>query len=327
MCQLTPHLRRRGPHRWLLLLLILAWAAPASAQGQPLDLATYELTLREARAAAARGDRLEVEQAAPALAEATAVRMPDGALAPVDNAWLAAELRKPAPDLPMVAARLGALIDALSAPADAAPAGALVRLDEILARPPFAQREVRPREPGPIDRLLEWLLEQLGRMFESVARVAGGPPGTTVSWLFVALGVALVLAVLVVWLRGLRRTLRGEATLVAPAALAARDTADARAQARALAETGDYRGAVRLLALAALLWLDERGVLPYDPHQTNREHLGRLRQAPAARERLAPVVDTADRVWYGGAPLDAAGYAELERQVEALGAAPGAEQR
>jgi hypothetical protein len=75
---------------------------------------------------------------------------------------------------------------------------------------------------------------------------------------------------------------------------------------------------VRLLALAALLWLDKRGALPYDPHQTNREHLGRLRERPAARASLAPIVETADRVWYGGAPLDAAGYAEVARQVDGL---------
>jgi hypothetical protein len=305
----------------LLLLLALLWAAPAAAQGQPLPLADYERLLREARAAAARGDRLEVEIAAAPLSAARAVAMPDGALAAVDNAWLAAELRRTNPDLPMVAARLGALIDALAVAGPAPPPDALARLQAILDRPPLGQPDEPPREPSPLERFLLWLLEQFGRVFQPVAEVAQGVPGTAVSWVITALGAALVVAVLVVWLRGLRHTLRAEAALASPADLAARDTADARARAETLAREGDYRGAVRFLALAALLWLDERKALAYDPHQTNREHLARLRERPAAREGLAPIVDAADRVWYGGAPLDAAGYAEVARQVDALRAA------
>lgn len=300
----------------LLTLVALAWAAPAAAQGRPLDLAEYERLLREARAAAARGDRLEVELAAAPLTAARDIRMPDGALAGVDNSWLAAELRRPDPDLPMVAARLGALIDALAVAWPAPPPDALDRLEAILARPPF--QEV-PREPGPLERLLRWLLEQLGRMFEPIAELGQGAPGTAASWLLTAGGGVLVLVVLIIWLRGLRGAVRGEAALTSPAELAARDTADARARAEALARAGDYRGAVRFLALAALLWLDERGALTYDPHQTNHEHLRRLRERPAASARLAPIVETADRVWYGGQPLDASGYAEVASQLDGLG--------
>ncbi len=302
------------------LLLLLAWGlstGPAAAQGQPLELARYESLLREARAAATRGDRLEVEQAAAALA-VTAVLMPDGTLAPVDTAWLTAELSKPTPDLPLVATRLGGLIDALAYVAPPAPPDAAERLEQILARPPFGRPDDTPNERGPLEEFIIWLLQQLGGLFRPVADIAAGAPGTAVSWLLIALGAALVLAVLGLWLRGLRRALGPTAAIASPAELAARDTADARAQAAALARTGDYRGAARLLALAALLWLDEGGILPYDPHQTNREHLGRLGERPAARAGLSPIVDTAERVWYGGAPLDAAGYAEVERQVEAL---------
>lgn len=304
------------------LLAALALATPAAAQEQEIELAAYERLLRETRAAAARGDRLEVEQAAAAFVGARAVVMPDGSRAPVDNAWLADELARPTPDLPMIAARLGALLDAMAFIATPAPPDAAERLEEILARPPFAERQA-PAEPGPIERFLEWLFGRIGRLFQPVAEATAGAPGTAVSWAVTGLGAALVLAVLVLWLRGLRRTLRAEAALPPPAALEARDTADARQQARALAGAGDYRGAARLLALAALLWLDERGVLPYDPHQTNREHLRRLGAHPEAQAGLAPIVETADRVWYGGAPLDAAGYAEVEAQVEALRAVEG----
>jgi hypothetical protein len=315
----TITLRVRSILTFLAMLLIaLACVAPAAAQDPSISLGEYERLLREARAAAARGDRIDVELAARTLTSASAVVMPDGARALVDNGWLAAELARQTPDLPMVAARLGALIDALAVIAPPAPPDAHDRLQAILDAPPFGRTAQPPREPGPFERFIVWLFERLAELFQPVAEAAGGAPGTAASWLLTAFGTALVIAVLAIWLRGLRRTLQAEASLPSPAELAARDTADARAQARALAQSGDYRGAARLLALAALLWLDERGVLPYDPHQTNREHLSRLRDRAAARAGLAPIVETADRVWYGGAPLDAAGYAEVERQVEAL---------
>lgn len=303
----------------LLLLVALSWAAPAAAQEQTLELADYERLLRAARAAAARGDRLDLDQLAPPLSEATGVLMPGGALASVDNGWLSAELARPSPDLALVAARLGALIDALAVGDPPDPAVASAQLEQILSRPPFNER---PREPSWLDllieRLFEWLFGQLEPVAEPMVDAASGAPGTLVSWLLIGLAAALIIAVLVVWLRGLRRATRAGATLPSPAELAARDTADAQAQAATLARSGDFRGATRLLALAALLWLDERGALPYNPHQTNREHLQRLRERPALSAGLAPVVETADRVWYGDAPLDAAGYATVERQVAEL---------
>jgi hypothetical protein len=303
----------------ILLLVALTWAAPAAAQGQTIDLADYERLLRAARAAAARGDRLDLDQLAPPLTQASGVLMPGGAVASVDNGWLSVELASSSPDLPLVAARLGALIDALAVGDPPDPAAASAQLEQILSRPPFSER---PREPSWLDqmlqRLLEWLFGQLEPVAEPMVDAATGPPGTLASWLLIALAAALIIAVLVVWLRGLRRATRAAATLPSPAELAARDTADAHAQAAALARAGDFRGATRLLALAALLWLDERGALPYNPHQTNREHLQRLRQHPELGDELAPVVETADRVWYGGAPLDAAGYAAVERQVAEL---------
>lgn len=299
-------------------ILAIPGARPAAAQGQPLDLAVYERLLREAQAAASRGDRFSLDEVAPRLVATPGVRLPDGSVALADNSWLAAELARPNPRLDQIAARLGALVDALAAPPSSAPADAEARLEEILSRPPFADPSERPREPGWLERFFEWLAGLLGEVTVPVGEAATGAPGTAASWALTAAGAALVIAVLALWLRGLGRNLRPAAALPPAATPEARDQADARTQAAALARSGDYRGAVRLLALAALLWLDEGGQLRYDAHQTNREHLQRLRDKPDLRSRLAPVVDTADRVWYGNAPLDAAGYAAYERQVDAL---------
>jgi hypothetical protein len=315
--------RRRSALRLLALLgaalLALSWPAPpAAAQEATIELAAYELLLREAQAAAARGDRISLDLVAPRLVALEAVRLPDGSAAPVDNRWLAEELARPLPRLDRIGARLGALVDAMAAPPPSAPADAEARLDALLARPPFADLNAEPRAPGWLDRFFEWLGGLLGDVAQPVGEAAGGTPGSFASWLVAVTGAALVLGVLVIWLRGLRRAIRPGAALAPAAAAEARDEADARTQAAALARAGDYRGAVRLLALAALLWLDEGGRLRYDAHQTNREHLARLRDQPELRRRLAPVVETADRVWYGGAPLDAAGYAAFTRTVDEL---------
>jgi hypothetical protein len=302
----------------VLALLLIALACVAPAHAQPLDLAGYVRLLREAYAAAERGDRIGLEQAAPALIAAERVALPAGGSAPADNAWLAQALGGPNPDMPAIAARLGGLIDALSAPAVEPPADAEQRLRDILARPPFDQPQAAPREPSWLDRLLEWLIQQLGRTFAPVNRAAGSNGGW-LSWAIAGVGAALIVAVLWIWLGGLRRSLAPRAR--AHSANPADDelgASEAALRAAALAHAGDYRSAARLLYLSSLLWLDERGRLRYERALTNREYLDRLADRPALRARLRPVVETFDRVWYGKAPLDAEGFASYERAVAAL---------
>ncbi|MCS6882619.1 MAG: DUF4129 domain-containing protein [Oscillochloridaceae bacterium] len=299
------------------LALSLASVVPVAAQEATLSLAAYEQALREAHAAAERGDRISLELVAPRLIAATAVALPGGGSAPADNRWLAEELARPEPRLPLIAARLGALIDTLSSAGPSPPDDALERLEEILSRPPFARAEPQPREPGPLDQFFERLGHLLDGLVDPIGEAAG-PSATVAGWMLLAAGAALVIAVLWLWLRGLRRTLRVETRLDARPDVTTRTAAEARDRADELARQGNYREAVRVLALAALLWLDERGRLRYEPHQTNREHLARLRDQPPLYERLAPVVETADRVWYGGAPIDDRGYAEYARRVSEL---------
>ncbi|NCC36758.1 MAG: DUF4129 domain-containing protein, partial [Chloroflexia bacterium] len=179
------------------LLIVLMLPTLAYAQAQPLDLASYERLLREGRAAALRGDRLDVEQIAQVLAGTSEVVMPDGTLAPVETTWLTEELARANPDLPLIAGRMGALLDALAAPLEVEPADALERLEAILAAPPFADREQAPREPSWLDQFLTWLFEQLGRFAQPVADTASGPAGTLTSWLLTAAGAALLIVVLV----------------------------------------------------------------------------------------------------------------------------------
>nr|WP_255603998.1 DUF4129 domain-containing protein [Oscillochloris sp. ZM17-4] len=132
------------------------------------------------------------------------------------------------------------------------------------------------------------------------------------------IGLLIIGAVLAAWVGGLRRALAPTARLRDDDPEAGLSAGDAALNASALARSGDYRRAARLLYLSSLLWLDERGRLRYDRALTNREHLDRLGDDPALRERLRPVVETFDRVWYGDMPLDATGYAAYEGEVAAL---------
>ena len=67
----------------------------------------------------------------------------------------------------------------------------------------------------------------------------------------------------------------------------------------------NFREALRSLYLAALLHLQERGLVSYDKSLTNREHLRELKAHPNLQNVLRPVVHTFDDVWYGHKPCNA----------------------
>jgi hypothetical protein len=290
---------------------------PSYAQGGGPSLGDYEGWLREAFVAAQRGDRLGLEQVAPRLVDTRAVSLGAGASAPVDNGWLRAALEAPDPDMPAIAARLGALIDALAAPPSTSPDDAQERLRRILAGPPFAQPQ--PTQPSWLGDLLDWLFRLLARLLEPAVR-AGAGSSSLIGWLAFGVGLlalAAILAYIIVKVRrGTTRDARARTDDDPEANLTA---AAAREQAATLASGGDYRAAVRFMYLAALLRLDERGLLRYDRALTNREYLDRLGDNAALRAQLAPVVETFDRVWYGYAPLDAPGFEQYRRTVEDVG--------
>ena len=139
-------------------------------------------------------------------------------------------------------------------------------------------------------------------------------------WLFAVLGLAAVLWPARRWLRRLLLDLVADADLGRDGALddVPPSSAAARQQAAALAEIGNYREGIRRLYLAALLQLEERGLLRYDRSLTNREYLVQLRQRPTVQARLAPIVMTFDDVWYGVHEPDAAKFADYAAAVADL---------
>lgn len=322
-------MRRAGA--WLLGIWVAVWllSQPAHAQQPPSSPEEYERLVRQAYAAASRADRVGLDEAAARLVTLREVQLADGHRVPVDNAWLQEALASEPPDLRMISARLGALLDALGQPTAAPPPDALARLNQIFAQPPFADREAPSfwtRFWNAVGEALldviEWLLRRLP------LPTPGSGTGGSAAWdrisplgaLLLGLGLLLVVALVIYAVRSVRRTLVRDARLRAQTAAAEEriTTTTALDRAQALAQQGDYRSAARYLYLSALLWLDERQRLRYDRSLTNREVLEQARSDPALYQRLRPVVATFERVWYGLRPLDREAYHTYQQQVQAL---------
>ncbi len=315
---------------WLVLLL-LALALPLGAQAQaaPPTLEQYEQLVREAYAAATRSDRIGLDEVAARLVEAREVALPNGDAAPVDNQWLAEALAQEPPEFQLIAARLGAILDAAGQSRRASDPAALQKLDEVFSKPPFQNREVPSawtqfwRAVGnAMGDFFEWLFRSIPNSGNSAA-----PPTPSsfsslspLGWALLVLGLLLVLAIVVYAVRGVRQSVVRDAKARDDAAaedenISAGDAVD---RAHIEARGGDYRTAVRYLYLSSLLWLDERKLLRYDRSLTNREYLQRASGNPALHERLAPVVGTFERVWYGRRTLKEADFLAYEAQINSL---------
>jgi hypothetical protein len=79
-------------------------------------------------------------------------------------------------------------------------------------------------------------------------------------------------------------------------------------EAARLASAGDFRSALRLVYLAALLKLDERDLIRFDRTGTNWEYLSRVRGKPELYGALRPVTLAFDRKWYGHEPATESDY-------------------
>lgn len=85
-------------------------------------------------------------------------------------------------------------------------------------------------------------------------------------------------------------------------------TAKALSEAARLAAAGDFRSALRLVYIAALLVLDERELIRFDRSGTNWEYLAALKSHPKIQGALRPVTVVFDRKWYGHEPASESDY-------------------
>lgn len=162
----------------------------------------------------------------------------------------------------------------------------------------------------------EWL-KWIAEAFEAIA-----PLLKYLFWIGVALIAALVLYALVRELLRLRMPAARPKTAAAevirewrPDAAAARDLLTA---ADALATEGRYAEAAHLILLRSVEDIERRRPRSVRPALTTREIAGLTALPAAARPAFAKIGSVVERSLFGGAPVEAADYAECRRDYEAF---------
>jgi hypothetical protein len=198
---------------------------------------------------------------------------------------------------------------AIALAAETATEQQLQTLRDILARPEFqvAQgRGILDVALDPVRRLIRALLSHVIRFIASLFDVEAGPSGMVGP--LIAIGVTIVAALVV--LRLSRRMLAAEAALDETTAVGPPRADQELARSSALAQAGDWRGAVHHRYLAVLRRLDERGQLPFEGSLTNRELLPHAASAQL-QQALSPLVAEFDQLWYGQSGCSAEEYARF----------------
>ncbi len=283
-----------------LVLLCLAFGLvfPTVIFAQSPGVAEAITTLESAASALESGDS---DEAAQLLASLRAVTLDNGTTVNLaDEAW--EDFLKQPPDVAATALR--DLAQRLRNPQTTLPDDSRQRLDEILARPEF-----QDAQPTLLDRFLRWLSEILPDASPDVRGLVDAAVGV--------LGVIAIGLLIFFVVRMVRRNWREGETLESFGDIPIH-AAEAQAKASGAAGAGDFREAMRLLYLAALLHLDEVGLLRFDRALTNREVLATVVHQAPLYSALSPVVYQFDRVWYGHAPFGASDFEQMQGQIEQL---------
>lgn len=301
-------------HTGILLVLIALAVLPglARAQSDPLDEAAFWQRMQETNAllrdAIGRGNVEDVTLRVNKLWDGVeAIRLANGTVMAVDVSWLRLPPTSGLDTLRQREMWISALLDYQARRTGAAsnPDSMLSALDRVLQDKRFRYgEEPSPTEPEPDDA---------PRITSSGSPSLLSPALSQI--ILIAAGVVVALAVLLYLAQSLQvqpaeTAVEPDGDDIPPNA----DTADALAERSGAA--ADYRAAIRYLYLACLLFLDERGLIQFDPALTNYEHL-RQTSGPL-HTRLAPVVGIFDRVWYGFAPVDETLYQQFRQHVDQL---------
>jgi hypothetical protein len=294
--------------RALVVAVALFLTAVASTYAQAPSVEEVAATLEEAAALVAEGDTAGARMLLASLESVSLDKGGEMALQP--EPWL--RLLDDAPG--EAAERLRAAASALREPDAALPDDARSQLETVLARPEF-----RPVQPTLWERVSTWLWETFVRILGRILNLSGADvAGNLSAWILALASGAIVVGVLVFFLRGLRRSVVEGEAFEQVLGEVPRYAGEAQHLAAEAAGAGNFREAMRLLYLAALLHLDEVGMLRFDRALTNREVLASVAADAPLRRQLAPVVAQFDRVWYGHAPFGQAEFEAVEQQIRDL---------
>ena len=287
----------------LFVVASLPWQAQAQATDWTLD--DYEQLVRETLAAAQRNDEIGVREAGERLISISHVQTPGGEVLPVDNSWLVEELDNPSLNMRRIREHMGIVVEVLTSARSSSPDD-LQRLRDILSRRPYdlidPNQPNRGFDPPNLD-------------FFSFAWI--GDCLVILGWLSVG---GMIIYIIMMFRRNVSSTTKrakNKAAELAPILLPS-TSAKAIEKADQEAFSGDFRTAVRYLYLSTLLWLAERNALAFDRTLTNHEVLAALPPGSTLYKRLAPVIQTFDRVWYGFKEIDQAAFETYRQQVTQL---------
>lgn len=190
------------------------------------------------------------------------------------------------------------------------------RIRTILAR-----REFVPAHETLTDKVVRWIGRKIGRMFAWLADKIGLAGGST-QW--IAVVISIVVVVFFLWLlarvvaRLVPRGMGGSGEREEDAHAGPGSPKQALEEAAKLAAAGDFRSAVRLVYLAALLRLDERYLIRFDRTGTNWEYLRAISGHRQFHGALQPVTLTFDRKWYGHEPASESDYGAFVDAYQAV---------
>ena len=179
---------------------------------------------------------------------------------------------------------------------------------EVLARPEF-----RPPERSLLERVLDWVLEAIGRL---LAALGGSGAGGIVGLVLLALVLVGVGILAARFSRGLTPSPEVAAAVVGGRR---RSAAEWRADAEAQEGAGAWRDAVRSRYRALVADLAARGLVEEVPGRTAGEYRREVGRAlPAAASDFAGATELFEVAWYGRAdtgPQEAAHLRDLSDRV------------
>lgn len=172
-------------------------------------------------------------------------------------------------------------------------------------------------QPSAWDRLKqqigEWLLKQLAAIFKAAAQ---HPTTSQVVFCVAAVGALGVIAFLLFRLFWSEERTSLSVSPSVPAT--ERNFSQWIAAARAASQSGDLNKAIQCLYWAAILSLENAGMLPRTTGLTPRELLKTVRARSEAVE-LRHLTSSLERFWYARVPATEDDFAACVRSVEALG--------
>jgi hypothetical protein len=198
-------------------------------------------------------------------------------------------------------------------PPEQDPAAVRDLADRILAEARY------DRPPTPIiERVLNWVGEQIAKVFGSLVGSGGG---TVLAWLILVAAVGGVLYLLV---RHGRVSLPALAGPGEPAVMVelTRSAREWRADAERLEAEGRWAEGLRCRHRALIADLVRRGAIPEQAGRTAGEYVRDVaRSLPDATPALAAATELFEAAWYGGATTgaaEAARFADLDARVLAV---------